>query len=298
MQAMRDGAMNHNPTHPSPDPRPLVAVMSSGFFGFFAHAGFLAGLQDLGLTPDAYAGASSGALVAALAAGGASPAEMLEGFKKMRREQFWDPWPPAALLRYALKGFRGMRGYVKGELYARILKEVLPCATFEECPRPCLMVALDPDRGQRVVLDSGPLIPAIQASGAVPMLFEPVEHQGRLLLDGGLVDKAPLVQAARRFSARTVAVHLLPSSSLEKPAGSYLKRRLSPLGLFNRAVDASRQQVFEDQVEHLREMGVRVLEARSTGLPRLGPKHLDRGPAAFEQARKATAAALGQAMGR
>lgn len=50
-------------------PRPLVAVMSSGFFEFFAHAGFLQALEGLGVRPDAYAGTSSNALVVAYAAG-------------------------------------------------------------------------------------------------------------------------------------------------------------------------------------------------------------------------------------
>ena len=45
-------------------PRPIAAVMSSGYFGFFAHAGFLQGLKNLGVEPDFYAGSSSGALVA------------------------------------------------------------------------------------------------------------------------------------------------------------------------------------------------------------------------------------------
>jgi len=50
----------------------LGVAFSSGFFGFFAHAGFLAALRELEITPSAYSGASSGAIVAAMAATGMS----------------------------------------------------------------------------------------------------------------------------------------------------------------------------------------------------------------------------------
>ena len=53
----------------NPSPR-LGIAFSSGFFGFFAHAGFLAGIRESGITPSAYTGASSGAIVAAMAASG------------------------------------------------------------------------------------------------------------------------------------------------------------------------------------------------------------------------------------
>lgn len=266
--------------------------MSSGFFGFFAHAGFLAGLQDLGLTPDAYAGSSSGALVAAMAAGGAQPHEMLEGFSRLVRDDFWDPIRPAKMIRYLLKGFRGMTGYIQGRAFERILEQTLPAHTFEQCAKPCLIVALDPDGEGRVVFTQGPMIPSVVASGAVPMLFAPVEHQGRLLLDGGMIDKAPLVAAAEHFKAQSMAVHLLPSSSLEKPPRSYLKKRLTPLSLFNRAIDASRQQVYDDQLCQVKRMGVRVMEARSLGQARPGPNRLELGPVAFEQARRNTRVTL------
>lgn len=282
---------DHN-TDPDSAPAPLVAVMSSGFFGFFAHAGFLAGLADLGLEPDAYAGSSSGALVAALAAGGASPAQMLEGFCQLTKDDFWDPLPPWRFIKYLLRGFRGMSGYIQGEAFGNILERTLPALTFEECQRPLLISALDPDRAQRVVFTQGPLIPAVRASGAVPMLFMPVKHQGRTLLDGGLVDKAPLLAAARHFKPGSLAVHLLPSSSLEKPAGAYLRRKASPVALFYRAVDAARQQNYQDQAAQARREGVRVLEVVSNELPRLGPDRLHLGPQAFDQARGQTVESL------
>ena len=274
-------------------PRPLVAVMSSGFFGFFAHAGFLQGLEDLGLQPDAYAGASSGALVAAYAAGGMAPSEMLARFQNLSREDFWDPPPVAQLIKCILRGGRGLTGYLRGQAFQRLLERSLPCPSFQACPKGCLMVALDLAGGGRVVLTQGPLAPAVRASGAVPVLFAAVELAGGLLVDGGLVDKAPLRAAVEHFGAGSLLAHWLPSASLEEPPLAFLQKRLTPLAAQARGVDMSRQQHYLDDLASLRAGGLPVLEIRGVGLPRPSPRHLERGPAAFAAARRQTLAALG-----
>ncbi len=277
----------------SPDlARPLAAVMSSGFFGFFAHAGFLQGLADLGLEPDAYAGSSSGALVAATAAGGVSPGDMLERFAGLGRREFWDPPPPARLLALALRGLRGMTGYLRGRALLSLLQRHLPAERFEDLARPCLVSTLDLGDCRRRIIGEGPLAPAVAASGAVPMLFEPVAHLGTLLADGGLVDKAPVLAAKELLGASTIIVHLLPSSSLEQPLRRVLRRRLTPIALERRGVDAAREEHYRDQVEAVRRQGVRVLEVRGAGYPRCGPRRLAAGPSAFAAARERTRSLL------
>ncbi len=282
------GSLQENHHSPTRAPRPLVAVLSSGFFGFFAHAGFLQALEDLGLEPDAYAGSSSGALVAALAAAGLSPRQMLQGFGNLRRRHFWDPPRGARLLRHCLGLFRGRSGYLEGRAFQRLLERDLPVADFQRCPKPCLVSALDLISNQRVILDQGPLAPAVAASGAVPMLFSAVSHQGYLLLDGGLVDKAPVLAACSKWNPATLVVHLLPSASLERPLSHLLARPLAPLRLQARAIDAARQEHYRDQVDQARTLGVEVREVVSPDLPRLGPRHLRDGPRAFQLARRAT----------
>ena len=272
-------------------PRPLVAVMSSGFFGFFAHAGFLQGLEDLGLVPDAYAGTSSGALVAACAAAGLSPQDMLAAFCRLRRRDFWDPPSGRELLALCLRGWRGESGYLRGRAFRRILEAVLPVHRFEDCRRRCLIVALDAAAGRRVVFTAGPLVPAVVASGAVPLLFRAVSRGEELLLDGGLVDKAPLAAAAEYLQPASMVVHLLPSASLEAPPEHTLARRWAPFRLQARAVDAARAQVYRDQMDRLRSR-MPVWEVVSRGLPRLGPRRLSRGPEAFALARRLTVESL------
>lgn len=277
----------------SPDlSRPVVAVMSSGFFGFFAHAGFLQGLAELGVEPDAFAGSSSGALVAATAAGGVPPDQMLERFAGLGKRQFWDPWPPGRLLAWAARGMRGMTGYLRGQALLRLLGQHLPAERFEDLAKPCLMSTLDLATCRRRILDSGPLAPAVAASGAVPMLFTPVAHMGSLLVDGGLIDKAPLLAAREHLGAATIIVHLLPSSSLERPLERVLRGRLTPIALERRGVDAAREEHYRDQMADVRRQGTQVLEVRGEGYPRCGPRRLGSGPMAFAAARERTKSLL------
>lgn len=273
--------------------RPLVAVMSSGFFGFFAHAGFLQGLEDLGLEPDAYAGASSGALVAAFAAAGIKPLDMLSMFLGLRKEHFWDPPKPALLLKLILKRFQGRTGYLAGQAFANLLERDLPVKRFEDCQKPCLIVALDTVSARRVVFTQGPLIPAVVASGAVPVMFNAVKHGKELLLDGGLVDKAPLMASLKHLGANSMAVHYLPSGSLTKPISHTLSRNWTPLKLQARAIDAARKQVYQDQLALVRASGVSICEVRANGQTRVSPKSLHLGEQAFDQARQRAKDVLG-----
>jgi NTE family protein len=74
-------------------------------------------------------------------------------------------------------------------------------------------VATDLNRGQRVVLDHGPLPPAIRASCAIPGVFQPVELQGRLLVDGGTVDNLPIAVAREKGADIVIAVDVSPNVS-------------------------------------------------------------------------------------
>jgi hypothetical protein len=128
-------------------------------------------------------------------------------------------------------------------------------------------------------------------------LFAAVDMDGGLMVDGGLVDKAPLLGAASHFAAKSLLVHWLPSASLERPPLAFLQRRLSPLSLQSQAVDVARQQHYQDQLACLRGQGLKVLEVKGLGLPRPGPRRLYLGSRAFAAAREQTLAALAGAAG-
>src|SRR5512138_2113145 len=154
---------------------PFTLGLSSGFFGFFAHAGVVSVLEEEGIAPVRVVGSSAGALAGGLWAAGLPAARLREELLALRREHFWDPRPGLGLLR--------------GALFRARLEALLPVRTFEECPRPLAVSAFDVLARRTGVLREGPLARALHASCAVPFLFHPVWIGARAYLDGGVLDR-------------------------------------------------------------------------------------------------------------
>ncbi len=108
---------------------PYVLGLSSGFFGFFAHAGVVGVLEEEGLAPAAICGSSAGALVGGLWGAGLPAGRLREELLRLRRQDFWDPAPGLGLLR--------------GARFRARLEALLPAATFEACPRPLAFSVYD-----------------------------------------------------------------------------------------------------------------------------------------------------------
>jgi NTE family protein len=219
---------------------PFTLAMSSGFFGFFAHAGVLSVLEEEELLPSRLLGSSAGALVGGLWAAGLPSRRLREELLALRREHFWDLRPGLGLLR--------------GRLFRARLEALSPARTFEECRVPLAVSAFDLLDARTAVLDSGPLAPALHASCAAPVLFQPVRIGRRLYLDGGVLDRPGL--AGAREGERILFHHLTSRSPWRRPDSPALKVPVRP------------------------NMQVVALD----GLPRLGPFRLGRGPEAMERA--------------
>jgi NTE family protein len=167
---------------------PFSLALSAGFFGFFAHAGFVSALESTGLRPDAVTGSSAGALVGGLWASGTPAARIEAELRPLRREHFWDPAP----------GF----GLLRGELFLARVRAMLAADVFERAPTRAALSAFDVRARRTVVLDRGDLARAICASCAFPVLLQPVRVGGRAMLDGGIADRpghAGLAGAPRVF---------------------------------------------------------------------------------------------------
>ena len=96
----------------------------------------------------------------------------------------------------------------------RLLREHLPVTDFEDLQVPFQCVAASIEAARAHYFDSGPLIPAIMASSAVPGLVPPVEIDGEHFLDGGLVDSIPLGRAVE-LGAREI--YVLQVGRVEQP---------------------------------------------------------------------------------
>ncbi len=180
-----------------PDPAPWFdgwprsgLVLGGGGARGLASIGIVEVLEAEGLRPVAIAGTSMGALIGAFLASGLTAADCHDITRSLR-------WTDVLDL-----GHRG--GLIKGERYGRWLAERLP-ARFADLKLPLAVTATDIDRGETVVLREGDLIGAIRASTAFPGAFAPVAHEGRLLVDGGVLNTLPLDVIRTYDVARVVA---------------------------------------------------------------------------------------------
>lgn len=110
----------------------------------------------------------------------------------------------------ALLDFRGGGGLLGHDGLEKLLREHLP-ETFGELEIPLVVPAVDIDKAERVVFSAGALVPALCASNAFPGVFMPVEHEGRALVDGGILSNVPLDLIRPLTAARVVAVDTRPS---------------------------------------------------------------------------------------
>ena len=268
----------------------IGVVFSSGFFGFFAHAGFLAALRHLGIVPSGYAGASSGAILAAMAAA-EMPDEAIKGLLfDLKKTDFWDPDPLGEIIRKGLRVFRGYSGYLRGEGFERLL-ERMPIKRIEDCPVPLLIVATNLTLQKETCFTEGSLVKSVQASGAVPVLFQPVRINGSLFVDGGMVNKAPVQALADLIKPDRIIVHFIASDNLEEEANRFLKKRMTPWHIHQLSINISRQEAYKRQWDMLRQQGIEMIEVR-TNTPGLGPNSLEKGPSAYKMAREATLSVL------
>jgi NTE family protein len=244
--------------------QPFELILSSGFFGFFAHTGVVHALEEHGLRPALVGGSSAGALVAGLWGAGLPADAIRERLFELKRSDFWDPDP-----RLGLGGPRGP-GLLRGDRFEALLSDALAQAGvrhFADCPLPVRVVAFDVGLRRAVTLAVGELVPAIRASCSVPGMFQPAVIDQRRLLDGGVTDRAGIGAAS---DGARVLYHHLPAHS---PWRRFTPRQNQPPA----------------------RPGLHVL--CEPALPRMSPFHLHRGREAFALARAMTLRALAAPVG-
>jgi NTE family protein len=160
-----------------------------------SHIGVLKVLEEENIPIDYVAGTSVGAVIGAAYCGGASAKEMADtaGLVRFRDFARW------TISRFALCSNDRMQGF---------LERLLKVRTFEELRIPLAVAATDLTTGEGVVFRSGPLIDAVRASCAYPVMFLPVKLNGRLYVDGLLGYPVPAKPLREMGAERVIAVHL------------------------------------------------------------------------------------------
>jgi NTE family protein len=173
-----------------------LALGSGGFRGF-AHIGVIQVLLENNIPIDYISGTSIGALAAAYYAlhgeiDGLKD-KVLEGKRGM-------------VLGLSDFGFRG--GLVSSKKYEKIIETLLSRHTFEEANIPLRIIATDLSSGEPFVFKQGKLSLAVRASSSVPLVFEPVKHQGRRFVDGALSSPVPVDILKDLGADEVIAVNL------------------------------------------------------------------------------------------
>lgn len=189
---------------------PFALAMSSGFFSFFAHTGFLSVLEDEGALPTRVTGSSAGALVGGAWASGVDAPALAAELEGLTRGDFWDP------------GFGP--GLLRGRLFRARLERLLAARTFAECRVPFAPSVFHVRTRRTHVVTDGDLASAIQASCSVPVMFHPVRIEGRRYLDGGILDR-PGLDGMPASEPRVLFHHIASRSPWRTREGAAIPRR-------------------------------------------------------------------------
>jgi NTE family protein len=214
----------------APKRKRIGLVLGGGAALGWAHVGVLQWLEENKIPIDCIAGTSFGAMVGGFYAVGTTPAEM----RVLTRSEPWDAFlsgePYYSDLTFRRKEDRhdfpiklevGLKNGLKlpsgldpahplGLLLSRYTLPYSDVSDFNALPIPFNAVATDINAAQSVVLTHGILPRALRASGAIPVIFTPVQIDGRTLVDGGLYDNLPADVARAMHADILIVVNVTP----------------------------------------------------------------------------------------
>lgn len=203
----------------------LGLALGSGGAKGLAHIGVLKVLEKEKIPVEFIAGSSIGALVGGLYA-------CFRDAKKLEELAFSMKWKELlSLIDPALR-----KGLIRGKRVSLFLEKQLGKKEFKDLPLPFKAVATDLLTGERVILEEGELALAIRASGAYPLVFQPVPFKGRLLVDGGLSCPVP-AEVVRDMGADVVLAVNLDSEHFK---GEGIQNNISFRRIANNSINALR----------------------------------------------------------
>jgi NTE family protein len=183
-----------------PPPKPKIAlVLGGGAARGFAHVGVIRALEQEKIPIDMVVGTSVGGLIGAIYASDLSSFDLEWTAFQLEKEDIFDFG--------VLNAVAGM-GFAKGDKLEAWVKSHIKTTNIESLKIPFAAVATDLNWGYKVVLDTGSVARAIRASAAIPGVFQPVQHQGKILVDGGVVDNIPISVAKAKGADIVIAVDI------------------------------------------------------------------------------------------
>ena len=178
--------------------QPRIAIaLGSGAARGWAHIGVINELRSLGVEPSIVAGSSIGALV-----GAAYASDQLEDLEEWTKALDW-----RGILKFLDPSLIG-GGLIQGDRLSDQVGRYVKGLNFEELQRQLGVVATELETGREIWFREGPVMPAVRASISLPGLFNPLHHEGRWLVDGGLANPVPVSLCRAMGADLVIAVNL------------------------------------------------------------------------------------------
>jgi NTE family protein len=227
--------------------RPVLGlVLGAGGARGFAHVGVLKALEDAGIEADVVVGASSGALVASLHAG---------GFRALDLEALALALEDRDIFDFTLFG----PGAVEGARLANYVNRSLKGRAIEKLDKPFAAVAARLASGEMAVFNRGNAGVAVRASASVPKYFWPVVIRGEAYVDGGVASRVPAALAREMGADVVVAVDISRQPATDAQAADVVIR---PQALRLRINDFQHRKANIDAGEAAGRAAVAAIQAR------------------------------------
>lgn len=240
--------------------QPVVGlVLGAGGSRGFAHVGVLKALEQAGIEVDVIVGVSSGAVVAALHAGGMRAAELEANALAIEDND---------LLDFTLFG----PGVIEGGRLQAYINDMLHNRPIEALQKPFAVIAAERETSRMIIFNRGNTGLAVRASASVPKLFWPVLIRGTEYVDGGVANRVPASVARQMGADIVIAVDVSWRSSAEAQQADVVIR---PQTIRTRITDFSQkvanlaagEEAAREVVPQLRELLARVALEKSAQQP-------------------------------
>jgi len=201
---------------PSPrilEKKPRVALaLGGGAFHGIAHVGVLKVLEEAGIPIDFIVGSSAGSLVGCMYADQPHVDSLLGLIETTKASNVFD---------FSL--FRSKEGFVSGKRLQKFIMENCRSENIEQLQIPFVAMVTDLINGKSIPLSSGPVAPSVNASSAIPLVFEPVKMYGLTLVDGGILDNIPADVARASGAEVVIAVDIMSSHDTAVDIDNFVK---------------------------------------------------------------------------
>ncbi|MBE7412699.1 MAG: patatin-like phospholipase family protein [Leptospiraceae bacterium] len=236
--------------------------LNSAFFGFYAHTGFIAGLEELKFKPDAITGCSAGALVAALYAAEIPSNEIIQVMLKIQKNDFWEGNPFSQFIKPIRQGLKNYSGILSGKKVRNLLYPYFKRKRIENLSIPLGIAVSNISKGTRELRTKGDILETVMCSVAFPLLFEIQNMEGEDFLDGGVSDHEPIRELILDKKIDRIFIHEINTNSKGKT------------GKLKNALGAG-ISIIEKETKELKEI---LAEKTNTKLIRLTTNALPVGP--------------------